>query len=111
MMQTADELARLSPDGIKIHHLYIAKNTALAKLHERRPIKTLSLEEYIPLVCDFLERMPASTVIERLVGELNEAYVVAPRWGQTKSEILRRIDREFERRGSCQGKRHLISVT
>ena len=110
MMQTADELARLNPDGIKIHHLYTAKNTALAKLHERRPIQTLSLEEYIPVVCDFLERMPASTVVERLVGELNEAYVVAPLWGQTKSEILRRIDREFERRGSRQGKRHLISV-
>jgi radical SAM protein (TIGR01212 family) len=111
MMQTADELARLNPDGIKMHHFYIAKNTALAKLHERRPIKTLSLEEYIPLVCDFLERMPPSTVVERLVGELNETYVLAPLWGANKTEILRRIDRAFERRGSRQGKRHLVSVT
>jgi radical SAM protein (TIGR01212 family) len=111
MMQTADELSRLKPDGIKIHHFYIAKNTALAKLHERRPIKALSLEDYIPLVCDFLERMPASTVVERLMGELNKAYVVAPLWGQTKPEILRQIDREFERRGSHQGTRHRISVT
>lgn len=111
MMETADEAARLNLEGIKIHHLYISKNTALARLHERQPVRLLSLEEYIPLVCDFLERMPASTVVERLMGELNEEYVAAPRWGVTKSRILERIDREFERRGSFQGSRRLASVT
>ncbi|MBI3597428.1 MAG: TIGR01212 family radical SAM protein [Nitrospirae bacterium] len=111
MMQTADEVARLSLDGIKIHHLYIAKNTALARLHERQPIKTLSLEEYIPLVCDFLERMPLAMVVQRVMGELNADYVVAPLWGKTKSEILRLIDQEFERRGSRQGQRSSTTVT
>ncbi|MBI3611519.1 MAG: TIGR01212 family radical SAM protein [Nitrospirae bacterium] len=110
MIQTADEIARLNLDGIKIHHFYIAKNTALARRHQQQPVKILSLEEYTTLACDFLERMPASMVVERLVGELNEAYVVAPLWGKTKSEILRLIDREFERRESCQGKRHLLPV-
>jgi radical SAM protein (TIGR01212 family) len=110
MMQTAEEVARLNLDGVKIHHLYIAKNTGLAKLHKHRPVRTFSLEEYIPLVCDFLERIPASTVVERLVGELNEGYVLAPRWGQTKSEILRRLEKEFERRGSCQGSRRPAPV-
>ncbi|MBI3811538.1 MAG: TIGR01212 family radical SAM protein [Nitrospirae bacterium] len=110
MMQTADEVARLNLDGIKIHHLYISKNTALAKLHQHQPIKTLPLEEYIPLACDFLERIPSAVVIERLMGELNEDYVVAPRWGKTKSEILRLIDLEFERRGSRQGIHRLSPV-
>lgn len=111
MMQTADETARLDLDGIKIHHLYIAKNTALARRHDRHPVETLSLEEFIPLVCDFLERIPASTVVERLMGELSPEYVIAPLWGKTKAEILGRINREFERRGTRQGKRHLSSVT
>ncbi len=110
MMQTAEEVARLNLDGIKIHHLYIAKNTALARLHQEQPVQTLSLEEYITLACDFLERMPAVIVIERLMGELNKDYVVAPIWGKTKSEILQLIDREFERRGSRQGKRRLLPV-
>jgi hypothetical protein len=110
MMQTADEAARLNLDGIKIHHFYIAKNTALAKLHERQPIGTLSLEEYISLACDFLERMPEAMIIERLMGELNEKYVLSPLWGRTKSEILQWIDLEFERRGSRQGKRRLMPV-
>ncbi|MEK6684405.1 MAG: hypothetical protein AABY46_07080 [Nitrospirota bacterium] len=45
-----------------------------------------------------------------VMGELNDDYVVAPLWGKTKSEILRLIDQEFERRGSRQGKRHLLSA-
>jgi radical SAM protein (TIGR01212 family) len=110
MMQTADEVARLNLDGIKIHHFYIAKNTALARRHQQQPIKTLRLEEYISLACDFLERMPAARVVQRLMGELNEDYIVAPLWGKTKSEILRRIDQEFERRGSRQGKHRLTPV-
>jgi len=110
MMQTADEVARLDLDGIKIHHLYISRNTALARFHQQQPVKTLSLEEYISLACDFLERMPAAMVVQRLMGELNEDYVVAPLWGKTKSEILKRIDQEFERRGSRQGKHRLSPV-
>ncbi len=103
MMQTAEAVAHLDIDGLKIHHLYIAKNTALEKTHRARPISVLSLEEYIRAACDFLERMPPVTVIERLVGELNERYVTAPLWGKSKGEILHCIDKEFERRGSAQG--------
>jgi uncharacterized protein len=110
MMETADELARLNVDGIKIHHLYIAKDTALAKLHEQRPVHTLSLTEYIALTCDFLERLPPEMVVERLMGELNKTYVIAPRWGESKSSILGLIDREFERRGSRQGTHRLAPI-
>ena len=107
MMQTAEAIAGLGLEGLKIHHFYIAKNTALEKVHRRQPVKTLSLEEYVPLACDFIERLPPHMVIERVVGELNRKYVTAPLWGKTKSEILKRIDQEFARRGSNQGARYL----
>jgi radical SAM protein (TIGR01212 family) len=109
MMQTAEAVAALDLDGIKIHHLYIAKNTALARTHNRQPIQVLALEEYIGLVCDFLERMPPRMVIQRLMGELNEEYVVAPLWNKSKGEILRLIDQEFARRGTGQGVRYSTS--
>lgn len=110
MMQTAQAVASLGLDGLKIHHLYIAKNTALEKAHRRNPIKTLSLEEYIGLICDFLEWMSPSMVIQRLMGELSGEYVVAPLWGKTKSEILRLVDREFARRRTRQSARYLNVV-
>jgi radical SAM protein (TIGR01212 family) len=105
MMATARAVADLPLEGIKIHHLYIAKNTAMEKQHRQNPIATLSLEEYIPMVCDFVECLPPEMVIERLMGELSEEYVLVPRWGKTKGVILKLIDEEFARRGTRQGVR------
>ena len=103
MMQTAEAVAQLGVDALKIHHLYIAKNTALEKAHRTHPIRILALDEYVSTACDFLERIPPETIIERLMGELNERSVIAPLWGKSKGEILNLMDKEFERRGTAQG--------
>jgi radical SAM protein (TIGR01212 family) len=103
MMQTADAVAALEIDAVKIHHFYVARNTQMEKAHRTDAVPTLSLDRYVGLLCDFIERMPPGRVIERVMGELNPEYVVAPLWGKNKSEILRRIDSEFLRRGTAQG--------
>ena len=104
MMQTADALAGFQIDGLKIHHLYIAENTILAKLHKVSPVKTLTMEEYVSLACDFLERIPSHVAIQRLTGELKGDYLIAPLWNMSKKAVLAAIEKEFARRGTCQGK-------
>ncbi|MDZ4384325.1 MAG: TIGR01212 family radical SAM protein, partial [Nitrospirota bacterium] len=104
MMQTAEALAGLPIDGLKIHHLYIADQTILAKHHKASPVKTLSMEEYVPLACDFLERIPPHVAIQRLTGELKGDYLIAPLWNMSKKAVLAAIEKEFARRGTCQGK-------
>lgn len=105
MLQTADRLACLGIDGLKLHHLYVAKGTVLERAYQRRMIRLLTLPEYVGLVCDFLERTPARVVIQRITGEVAEEYVVAPRWGVTKLQVVHRIHDEFRRRGTRQGSR------
>ena len=104
MMQTAEALAGFPIDGLKIHHLYIAENTILAKFHKASPVKTLTMEEYVSLACDFLERIPSHVAIQRLTGELKGDYLIAPAWGVSKRAVLAAIEKEFARRGTCQGK-------
>ena len=111
MMQTADAVAALGIDAVKIHHFYIARNTALEKTHRVTPVPTFTLEEYIARVCDFIERMPPETVIERVMGELNPAFVVSPLWKKSKGEILMRIEDEFSRRGTGQGFRRVRAAS
>lgn len=103
MMETAEAIAHLSLESLKIHHLYISKNTQMEKHYHQNLVETLSLDAYIPLVCDFLERMPPSMVIQRLMGEVSGPYVVAPLWNRSKGEILTLIDQEFRCRGTRQG--------
>jgi radical SAM protein (TIGR01212 family) len=105
MLQTAERLARLGIDGLKLHHLYVAKDTALERAYRRGTIRVLALLEYVSLVCDFLERTPTGVVIQRVTGEVAEDYVVAPHWGVTKLQVVHRIHEEFGRRGTRQGSR------
>jgi len=104
ILETARALARMEIDGIKLHHLQVIKKTALVRNFQRGEFKVLSLEEYIKLVCDVLELLPARITIQRLVGEvLQDKMLVAPRWNLNKHRILSAIDQEFVDRGSFQG--------
>jgi len=103
ILKTARALARMGIDGIKLHHLQVIKNTKLATDFQRGEFKVLSLEEYIKLVCDVLELLPARITIQRLVGEvLQDEMLVVPRWNLNKHRILSAIDQELIDRGSFQ---------
>lgn len=103
MRETAVELGRLDVDSVKVHHLYICPGTAMEEQHRRGEVRVMELDEYVSLVCDFVERLPERVSLQRMVGELDGPYVVAPRWGRTKSEILALLEAEFARRGTRQG--------
>jgi radical SAM superfamily enzyme len=71
-------------------------------------VRVLTLSEYVRLACDFLERIPAHVVVQRLTGEVAEEYVVAPHWGITKLQVIHHIREEFARRGTRQGSQILV---
>lgn len=104
MLATAGALAPLGVHGVKLHHLYIARQSALERDYLAGQIKLFTAEEYVPVACDFLERIPADVTVQRLVGDMTSAGVLlAPSWPQTKTDVLRMITEEFRRRGSAQG--------
>lgn len=105
MMATADEMARLNVMGVKIHLLCAMEHTPLAKDYLEGRWKPLEQQEYINLVCDFIERLRPDCVIHRVAGNGHHQHVVAPLWLQRKLELMNEIDAEFARRGSRQGSR------
>ena len=102
MMQTAQKLAELGVDGVKIHMLVALEGTKLANMYQNNEIDFMSEEEYINTVCDFLEYLPQSTTIHRLAGNGLKKELIAPRWIGKKLDCLNKIDREFLRRNSWQ---------
>lgn len=105
IMQTAEELARLKVDGVKIHMLCALENTRLADMYYNGEIDFMSEDEYVSTVCDFLEILPPQTTIHRLAGNGFSKTLIAPKWLGAKFDCLNKIDREFLRRGSYQGKK------
>jgi len=103
MLKTAEKLAELKVDGVKIHMLCALKNTRLAQMYNNKEISFMSEEDYIQLVCDFLELLPPETTIHRLAGNGLSSTLIAPQWLGKKMDALNRIDRELEKRDSYQG--------
>ncbi len=103
MMETARAVSSLGVNGIKLHHLYVAKHTPLETLYRLGKARVLSAEEYVGLAADFLERISPDITVQRLVGDVTSEMLVAPKWPVSKEEVLRRITEELIRRGSWQG--------
>ena len=103
MINTIKFVNDLKIDGIKIHMLYIAKNTPLANYYENNKFHILTREEYIDIVCDQLRLLNPDVVVMRITGdpELNE--LVAPEWLIKKFMVLNGIDLEMAKRNIYQG--------
>ena len=107
MMQTAQTIAKLEPDGVKIHMLCALEGTKVAEMYNNGELTFMTEDEYVNTVCDFLEYLPPQTTIHRLAGNGLRTELVAPRWIGKKLDCLNKIDREFIKRNSRQGQNYL----
>lgn len=103
MMKTAKTLASMGIDGIKIHMLAVMEGTKIHRLFKEEKISLMSEDEYISTVCDFLELLPPDMVIQRLAGNGKREFRIQPRWLGKKLELVGKMEKEFERRGTKQG--------
>ena len=110
MLATARELARLEVDAVKIHNLYCVKNTKLAEQVAAGEVELMEQDDYVRAVVDFLELLPANMVVERISGDAPPDYFVGPDWCLNKGEVKRRIDEEFARRDTWQGRLAVANV-
>ncbi len=67
MLATAREVARLGLHSVKLHNLYVARDTPLAQMYARGEVRLLELTEYAALAADVLELLPPEYVIDRWV--------------------------------------------
>jgi hypothetical protein len=105
MMETAQAVAKLPLEGIKIHLLHVLRGTPLATIFQHEPFDLMTKEEYVLLVVDILEILPPEVVIHRLTGDGPPNDLIGPLWSRKKWEVLNAIDAELERRNSWQGKK------
>ena len=110
MLKTAQKLAELEVDGVKIHMLCALEGTKLSQMYKAGKISFMSEEDYIETVCDFLEILPARTTIHRLAGNGLKQNLIAPDWLSKKMDCLNKIDRELERRNSWQSSKYIFDI-
>ena len=103
MINTIKYLNNLKISGIKIHMLYISKNTKLARIYENKNFTIRSKEEYIDIVCEQLRNLDENIVIERITGDPIVDELIEPKWLVKKFCVLNDIDKEMVKRNIYQG--------
>jgi len=102
-LMTADLIASLPVDSVKIHQLHAVRGTQLAEMYSAGGFIPLSHAEYVAAVCDFIERIPATVAIQRLYGSAPLAIRVAPTWDLKNNQMWYSVVNELKRRGTWQG--------
>ncbi len=103
LLETAHEIGHSGIDEVKLHPLLVLNDTPLADMFYKGEFTALGLEEYISLVCDFIERMPPEMVMQRLTAEAPSDILIAPLWTINKMGVLNGIENELSKRNSQQG--------
>ncbi len=105
MLETVKYLNKLKINGIKIHMLYIVKDTPLYDMYKENKFHILTKEEYIDIVVSQLELLDENIVIHRITGDPKKEDLIEPKWLLKKFCVLNDIDKEMVRRDTYQGKK------
>lgn len=103
-LNTVDFAVKCGTDGVKLQLLHILKDTDLYEDYKKGVVKPLSLNEYMDILFDCIERIPRNIVIHRITGDAPKKYLVEPLWSGDKKTVLNAINKEMEKRDIMQGK-------
>lgn len=104
-IETAKILSVLKIDIVKLHSLYIAKNTKLSKQYKDGTIEICSKDEYIERVIAFLEYISPNMVIERLFSRVPEADADFSNWNISWWKLQDELLEKMHERDAYQGKK------
>ena len=105
-IETAKILSALHIDIVKLHSLYIAKNTKLCKQYEDGTIKLCTKEEYLNRLITFLEYLSPDIVVERLFSRVPEEDAVFSNWETSWWKLQDELIDRMTLQDSYQGKRY-----
>ena len=106
MLDTIRYLNTKAIQGVKIHMLYILKNTRMADYYRDHPFPILSREEYVDIVADQIELLRPDIVLYRLTGDARRSELLEPFWTQKKFVVTNEIDKLLRKRKSFQGAKY-----
>jgi radical SAM protein (TIGR01212 family) len=97
-------LSALGVDQVKLHSLYILKETRLGKMYEEGSFRPLTMEEYVERTIIFLENLDPAITVQRLLGRAPEERSLFCSWGTSWRKIVDLIEHRMLVEDRFQGK-------
>ena len=108
LMRQADSIAKLPLDMVKLHQLQLIRGTRMAREYEQCPedFHLYTVDEYIDLAIDYIERLPETMVVERFISQSPRSLLIAPDWGMKNYQFVDRLRRRMLERDTWQGRQY-----
>lgn len=103
IIECAKILNVLNIDEVKIHALYILKDTAFGKMYERGEIDPISLDDYKKKVILFLRNLKDDIIVERIIGRAPYENSLFCNWNTSWWKIRDDIIEVMHENGYTQG--------
>jgi radical SAM protein (TIGR01212 family) len=105
-LRSAELLSEWPLDNIKFHQLQIIYGTAMAREYKEKPgdFMDFTLEQYLQLMMEIIERLNPEMVVERIAGEVTPGMGVREGWGMRYDRVLSNFEKLLEDHDSWQGK-------
>lgn len=104
VIETSKILSVLPIHIVKVHSLYIAKNSDMAAQYENGEISICDKEEYLTRLRLFLEYLRPDIIIERLFSRIPEEDSVFSNWNTSWWKLRDEFEEEMRNHQSYQGK-------
>lgn len=105
VVENAKVVSAIGTDYVKLHSLYIVKNTAISKEYNNKEFSMIPLEEYVERVVNFIEYLDPKIVIQRIVGKGPQGNLEFCNWSTSWWKIKEMIENKLDERNTFQGKK------
>lgn len=105
VIECAKILSALGVDQVKLHCLYILKDTPLADMYRNGEFEMGSFYDYVDKVIAFIEHLHPDIAIQRIIGRAREEDCIFANYGTSWWKIKDNIDDQLELFDTCQGKK------
>ena len=102
-LRQAPILSQLPIDILKIHQMQIIRGTRLAEEFEREPFHIYTVDEYIELIAQYIQRLRPDLVLERFVSQSPKELLIAPHWGLKNYEFTNKLVNYLKAKDIHQG--------
>lgn len=103
VIETSKIVSALEVDVVKLHSLYIAKNTLLCDAYEDGKISICSKTDYFERVVTFLEYLDPQIAVERLFSRIPEKDAVFSNWGISWWKLMDQLKEKMHAENRYQG--------
>lgn len=104
IIETSKIISSLKTSSIKLHALYIVKDTKMAEQLSLNEFKLTTVEEYIERVITFLEYLSKDISVQRIIGRAPEDGTLFVNWNMSWWKIRDEIEKIMLENNRFQGK-------